>query len=95
MAYGDDNSLMFDIINLIGTLIIIGIMFYLYLSYVDLKSKTTALLADYEKRSKAAPAPAPAPPAPAPPAPAPPPPSPPAPAPAPAPSPPAPAPPTR
>ncbi len=52
MVYADDNSFIFDIINLLGTLIIIGIIFYLYLVYVDLKSKTSSLLQDYEKRVK-------------------------------------------
>lgn len=64
MAYSDmsygytiaPSSLYLDIANLVGLLVIIGMMFFMYLSYAELKSKASDAATAYGKR---APAPAP------------------------------------
>ncbi len=50
MSYGDDNDLYISIVNLVITLLIIGLLLYMYLSYQDMKKKTTSLVGDYDKR---------------------------------------------
>lgn len=61
MSYGYNTtptSLYLDIANLVGLLVIIGMMFFMYLSYTELKTKASDAATAYGKR---VPAPAPAP----------------------------------
>jgi hypothetical protein len=50
MAYDDDNDLYISIANFVITLMIIGIVLYLYIAYKDLKTKTSNLIDDYKKK---------------------------------------------
>lgn len=49
MGYGDDNDIYISIVNLVITLMIIGLVLYMFLTYQDMKKKTTGLVADYDK----------------------------------------------
>ena len=50
------NNMALDMLNLVAILIVIGILFYFYLLYNDLKSSVTKVKKDYDARFLPAPA---------------------------------------
>jgi hypothetical protein len=53
MDFGDDyytSSVILDVVNLVITLSIIGVLFYLYISYADFQKKVKERLEEYNKR---------------------------------------------
>lgn len=54
MSFSDDNgSMVLDIMNIIFTLGIMGVLFYVYLSYMDMQTRIKDRLAQYEKNKPA------------------------------------------
>jgi len=49
MAIDDDSSIYLDVINMLGILIIIGVSFYLYMSYSEMKTNVSKMMTDYNK----------------------------------------------
>jgi hypothetical protein len=53
MGFGDDyytSSVILDVVNLVITLSIIGVLFYLYISYADFQKKVKERLEEYNKK---------------------------------------------
>lgn len=50
MGYGDDNDIYISIVNLVITLMIIGVLLYLFLAYRDLKKRASTMADDYKKK---------------------------------------------
>ena len=50
MGYDDDNDKYISIVNLAITILILGILLYLFISYRELKTKAALLANDYKKK---------------------------------------------
>lgn len=55
MSFSDDMGL--EILNMLLTIGILGVLFYLFISYMDLQTRSKDRLAEYEKKNPTPPKP--------------------------------------